>query len=236
MDQDVNSSGIVNEQPKQAQESGKNDAAINFERLRRKTEALEQALQEKDQILRQQQQMIDQVQARFQPQERDELDDLPDEELIDKGKFKRILDKEREKFRKEAEEVARQTYQKIDSENYQRKIYSQYPDYDQVVNESGAEKLKEKDPEFLAALSKIGDEYERRELAYKKIKRLSQEDVKPAVKAQDVANENRMAANAYYNPAGQSLMSSTSGEFDVKSPAARKAAYERLKAAQKRAF
>jgi hypothetical protein len=234
-----NTPDIVAQETTKAQEAARSEQEGHFAKLRKKTEALEYALQEKDQMLRQQQQMLEQLNSRFQPQERDEFDSLSDEELIDKAKMKRVLEKERQKILGEAEKIARQTYQKIDSENYQRKIYSQYPDYDQVVNETGAEKLREKDPEFFTALSKIGDEYERRELAYKKIKRLIQEDSKPApapVKAQDVANENRMLGNAYYNPAGQSLMSSTSTEFDVKSPAARKAAYERLKAAQKRAF
>lgn len=235
---DVTNPDLVAQDTTKAQEAAqRTEQEGHFAKLRKKTEALEMALQERDQMLRQQQQMLEQMQARFEPQERDEFDSLSDEELIDKAKFKNALAKERQKILKEAENIARQTYQKIDSENFQRKIYSQYPDYDQVVNEQGAERLREKDPEFFAALSKIGDEYERRELAYKKMKRLIQEDVKPpAVKAQDVANENRMLGNAYYNPSGQSLMSSTSTEFDVKSPAARKAAYERLKAAQKRAF
>ena len=234
---DVTNPEIVNQEASRTQESvQRSEQEGHFAKLRKKTEALEMALQERDQMLRQQQQMLEQMQARFQPQERDEFDSLPDEELIDKARFKRALEKERQKLLKEAEQIARQTYQKIDSENFQRKIYSQYPDYDQVVNETGAEKLREKDPEFFAALSKIGDEYERRELAYKKIKRILQEELKPTIKAQDIANENRMLGNAYYNPSGQSLMSSTSSEFDVKSPSARKAAYERLKAAQKRAF
>lgn len=233
---DVQTPDIVTQEASRPQEAQRSEQEGHFAKLRKKTEALEVALQEKDHMLRQQQQMLEQMQARFMPQERDEFESLPDEELIDKAKLKRLMTNERQKILKEAETVARQTYQKIDSENYQRKIYSQYPDYDQVVNEEGAEKLREKDPEFFAALSKIGDEYERRELAYKKIKRLVQEDVKPVVKAQEVANDNRMMGNAYYTPAGQSLMPSTATEFDVKSPAARKAAYERLKAAQKKGF
>ena len=231
---DVQNPDIVNQEAAKTQEAARNDQEGHFAKLRKKTEALEMALHERDQMLQKQQQMLEQMQARFQPQDRDEFDSLPDEELIDKAKFKRALEKERQRILKDAETVARQTYQKIDAENYQRKIYSAYPDYDQVVTEQGAEKLREKDPEFFAALSKIGDEYERRELAYKKIKRLVQEDSRPIVKAQDVANENRVVGNNYYAPGGQSLMSSTSSEFDVQNPDARKAAYMRLKAAQKR--
>src|SRR5258706_6955782 len=105
----------------------------HFEKLRKKTEALEQEIQKRDSMLQQQQTALAQLQARFEPQDRDEMDSLPDEELIDKAKFKRLIEKERTNMRKEAEQVARQTYAKLDNENYQSKLYQAFPDYDQVV-------------------------------------------------------------------------------------------------------
>lgn len=234
---DVNSSESVNQAAKQAQEQQRNDREVNFERLRKKTEVLEVELQKRDALLNQQQQALTQLQSRFQPQDRDELDSMPDEELIDKARFKRMIEKERLNLRKEAEEIARQTYQKIDSENYQHKLYSAFPDYDQVVNSTNAEKLQEKDPEFMSLLAEVKDEYKRREMAYKKMKKLSQEDERPKIKAQDIVNENRQSAGNYFTPAGQGPTSNPySFEFDVHSADARKKAYERLKAAQKRSF
>lgn len=233
---DVNGSETVNQAASQAQEQQKNDREINFERLRKKTEALENELQKRDVMLQQQQQALNNLQSRFEPRDRDEIDSLPDEELIDKAKFKRLIDKERSSMRKEAEDIARQTYQKIDNENYQQKLYSAFPDYDQVVNSTNAEKLQEKDPEFVSLLGEVKDEYKRREMAYKKMKKIAQED-KPKVKAQDVVNENSKAASSYFTPGGQGPSSNPySFEFDVRSKDARTKAYERLKAAQKRAF
>lgn len=234
---DVNSSETVNQATNQAQEQQKNDREINFERLRKKTEALESELQKRDEMLRAQQQTLSQLESRFAPQDRDEIDLLPDEELIDKAKFKRLIEKERTNLRKEAESIARQTYQKIDNENYQNKLYQAFPDYDQVVNASNAEKLQDKDPEFVALLAEVKDEYKRREMAYKKMKKIAQTEQAPKVKAQDVVDENRKASGSFYTPSGQGPTSNPySFEFDVRSPEARTKAYERLKAAQKRAF
>jgi len=233
---DVKSPGVVDQATTQAQ-GAQGDREINFEKLRRKTEALEQELQKRDALLNQQQQALNQLQSRFAPQDRDELDSLPDEELIDKAKFKRLIEKERSSMRKEAEDVARQTYQKLDSENYQQKLYSAFPDYDQVVNTSNAEKLQAKDPEFMSLLAEVKDEYKGREMAYKKMKKLAAEDDKPKVKAQDVVEENRKTSGNYYTPSGQGPSSNPYAfEFDVRNKDARAKAYERLKAGQKRSF
>lgn len=234
MAQDVNSSEPVNQATKQAQEQS--DREINFAALRKKTEALEQELQKRDALLNQQQQALNQLQSRFAPSDRDELDSLPDEELIDKAKFKRLIEKERQNLRKEAEDVARQTYQKLDSENYQQKLYSAFPDYDQIVNSANAEKLQEKDPEFMSLLAEVKDEYKRREMAYKKMKKLAAEAA-PKVKAQDVVEENRKTGSNFYSPGGQGPSSNPYAfEFDVRNKDARAKAYERLKAGQKRSY
>jgi hypothetical protein len=209
----------------------------NFEKLRKKTEFLEAELQKRDAMLNQQQQTLAQLQAAFNPRQADIFDSLPDDELLDKGKAKALFERERQNLRKEAEDIARQTYAKIESENYQQRLYSAFPDYDQVVTSTNAEKLQEKDPEFMSVLAEVKDDYKRRELAYKRLKKISQEDDKPKVKAQDVINENRQTAGAYYSPGGQGPSSNPYAfEFDVRSPEARSKAYERLKAAQKKSF
>lgn len=234
---DVNNPGSVNQEPKQTSEAKRDDREVNFERLRKKTEALETELQKRDALLRQQQDALNQLQARFQPVDRDELDTLPDEELIDKAKFKRLIEKERQNLRKEAEDVARKTYAQIDNENFASKLKMSYPDYDQVVNSTNAEKLQEKDPDFVALLGEVKDEFKRREMAYKRIKKVMQEQEPPKVKAQDVVEENRQKSGAFYSPQGQGPMSNPYAfEFDVRSKEARAKAYERLKTAQKRAY
>lgn len=235
MANDVNNLDFVNQGTSQTQESVKqnSDKELNFRKLEKKAEALEQALYERDEMLKKQQSVLEQMQSRLSP-DRDEFDSLPNEELIDKARFMRVLEKERERFKKEAEEVARQTYRQIDSENYVQRLQSKYPDYDQVVNASNAEKLQESDPDFVAVLGEVKDEFKRREMAYKRIQKVLSEE-KPKAKAQDVVNENRQQAANFFTPHGQGPMTNQYGfDFDVRSKEARTQAYQRLKAAQKR--
>lgn len=236
MTTDAKSPENVAQADTQAQERHRSEQAVRFENLRKKTEALEAALQEKDQLFQKQQAMIDQINARSQPP-RDEFEDLPDEELIDKAKLKRIREKDRQSYLKEAEQVARQTYAQIDNENFANKLKIAYPDYDEVVNSANAEKLQEKDPEFMSLLAEVKDDYKRREMAYKKMKKLVQVPDEPKVKAQDVVEENRKAAGNFFTPSGQGPMNNPYAfEFDVRNKEAREKAYQKLKSGQKRAF
>lgn len=232
---DVNSSGAVAQGANQAQ-AKQDDREVNFAALRKKTEALEAQLQEKEQLFQRQQAMLDQMQSKLQPNI-DEFDSLPSDELIDKAKLQRIREKDRENFRKEAQQVARETYAQLDNENFAQKLKFAYPDYDSVVNAANAEKLQEKDPEFMSLLAEVKDEFKRREMAYKKMKKLASEEEKPKVKAQDVVDENRKISGNYFTPSGQGPMNNPYAfEFDVRSPEARAKAYQKLKTAQKRAF
>ena len=96
---------------------------------------------------------------------------------------------------------------------------------------------KEQDPEFMSLLAEVKDDFKRREMAYKKMKRLSEIREAPKVKAQEVVEENRKAAGNFFTPSGQGPMNNPYAfEFDVRSPEARAKAYQKLKTAQKRAF
>lgn len=232
---DVKSTGAVDQGASQAQER-KSDQEVNFAALRKKTEALEAQLQERDQRMQQQQAVIEQMQARFQPAH-DEFDALPSDELIPKAMLQKVREKDRQSFLKEAEEVARQTYQKLDSENFANKLKFAYPDYDQVVNTANAEKLQEQDPEFMSLLAEVKDDFKRRELAYKRMKKITEVKEAPKVKAQDVVEENRKAAGNFFTPSGQGPMNNPYAfEFDVRNKDAREKAYQKLRAGQKRAF
>lgn len=217
------------------------DKEINFERLRKKAEATEAAYQDSQELIRQQAQMLDALKSQMQQQQppqqqRDVWDDIPDGELIDKDKLRRTLERERANVRKEAEEIARAAFQKIDKENFAYKLKSQYPDYDQVLTRDNAQKLEERDPEYAALLTEVSDDFKRRELAYKRIKKMLNEQKPPETKAQEVVNENKKS-NYYYSPVGQGAMNNPYAfEFDVRSPEARTAAYAKLKAAQKRSL
>jgi hypothetical protein len=227
--------GPVDKAPEQAApEKQVRSKDENMERIRKKLEAQDAALQESQRLIQQQAQMLEQF--KNPAGQRSSWDDIPDGELIDKAKMQKILEKEKESFKKEAEEIARQTFQRIDRESYQQKLRSQYPDYESVVNAESARELEEKDPEYAALLMELDDEYKKRDLAYRRIKKLQTSKAQPVVPAQQVVEENKKA-NHYYAPAGQGPMSNPYAfEFDVRSKDAREKAYQKLKSAQKRSF
>lgn len=234
---DVKSQEVVASADKQPEQAAQTAQQGNFEKLRRKLEALEQEKQERDVVLKRQQETLEQLQAQLRPRSQDEDIVIEDSELVEGAKVKKLLARQEREVLKKAQEIARQTYQQIDSENFSTKLKSAYPDYDRVVNEQNVEKLQDEDPEFYAAVSEVSDNFKRREMCYKRIKKLVQQEEKPKVKAQDVVDENRKSAGAFYTPSGQGPMSNPYGfEFEPRNLEAKKKAYERLKAAQKRSF
>jgi hypothetical protein len=86
-------------------------------------------------------------------------------------------------------------------------------------------------------LAEVKDDFKRREMAYKKMKKLVQVKEEPKVKAQDVVEENRKISGNFYTPSGQGPMNNPYAfEFDVRNKEAREKAYQKLKSGQKRAF
>lgn len=232
---DVKSPEVVAQSAKQPENNFEEQQKLNFEKLRKKTEAIEVQLQQSEELRLKQQQLIEQMQTQMKPKDRDELEALQDDEFVDKSRLKRILEKERQTLKEEALKSARQAYEAIEKENYASRLKTTYPDYEDVVNADNAKKLQDEDPEFMAALAKVNDDYTRRELAYKKMKKIVSNEFQ-RVKAQEVVEENRKISGNYMAPSAQSPMNTNpyGFEFNVRDPDARKKAYERLRAGQKR--
>lgn len=239
MTEDVKTQETVNQGQAATQDASKGDREINFEKLRKKLDGLEQEKADRDARLEKQQREIDELRSRFAPVQKVEDDEISidDSDYLDGAKVKKILAKQEIKFAKKAEEIARSTFQKIDSENFAQRLKTSYPDYESVVTSENAGRLQESDPEYVALLAEVKDEFKRRELAYKRIKKLATEDKVPKVKAQDVVEENRKIASHSFTQSGQGPMQNPNGfEFDVRNKEAREKAYARLKAGVKRSF
>jgi len=233
---DETNSEVVAQNANQAQRNFEEEQKLNFEKLRKKTEALEAKLHESEQLKANYLQAIEQLQAKIQPQTKDEFESLPEDELIDKAKLRRILEKERQYVKEEAIKSARQAYEAIEKENYASKLKTTYPDYEDVVNEQNAQRLQDEDPEFMSALAKIDDDFARRDLAYKKMKKIAQAHFSK-MRAQETVNENQKISASYMNQSGQSPAGNPNNfDFNVRDAEARTKAYKRLRDAQKRGF
>lgn len=222
MSEDVKKSEIVDTQEDKANQ--KSDKDENFERLRKKVEALENENYRSKETIEKQNQLLERFQSAFsQPQDEEEdLERLDPDDYISK----RQLSKWEKKILAEAEKLAEKKYY----QNFEERLRSRYQDYDDVVTAENARELENQDPEYAQLLAEVKDDYKRREMAYKRIKRLQKE----RSSAQEKAEQNKNK-NYYYAPLGAgNTPPADIINFDVKDSNARREAYQKLKAAQKR--
>lgn len=231
MTQGVNEVDVAASEEQKTQPVAVSDKELNFRRLEAARE------QERERAVRAEMQAeamrneLNEIKQMLQPKESDPLDGA--EDYVDPARLRAKLDKERAHFKKEAKAIAKQTYEEERKEderkNFLPRLKSQFPDYDQVMNETNIAALEQADPVFVETLMEVSDEYSRRSKAYKKIKAL-QAAPKPEEKSIKAKVEEN-ARNPYYMP--PSTATPAGIDFDVGSKVARDAAYAKLKAAQK---
>lgn len=229
MSEDVNKQNIVDSETRSQQ----SDKELNFRKLEAAREAEKEARIRAEMEAQYLKREMDAIRASMQPKEVDPLDDLSEDDYQEpaklSSKIKEKLNKERQHFRREAEEIANKVIEERDKKDYFRRLKQDYHDFDQVVNETNLAQLAESSPELTESLMKIPDEYEKRRLAYSAIKRMGKKE-EPKASIKEKVQEN--SHNTYYTP--QSAGVPTAADYDLKSPQARQAAYEKLKLAQRR--
>jgi hypothetical protein len=214
-------------------EAQPSDKELNFRKLEASRDTEREARIRAELQTQQMREELQNIKEMLKPKEDDPLDGI--EDYVDSTRLKAKLDKERAAYEKQAKAIARQTYEQIQKEerdkNFLGRLKSEHSDYDQVMNENSIAALEKQNPHFVQAILKIGDEYERRKLAYDYLKaNQAAKTAEPAPSIKEKVAEN--ASNPYYVATGSGTPMAV--EFDVKSASARKAAYEKLKAAQKR--
>lgn len=211
-----------------------NSKEYNFERLRRSKEASDAQVRELSQTVEALKQQINHMAPR-----QDNSNDpysyygLERGGILETEKMVEILQKQEKILEEKIDRRTRANLEKFDKENYQEKIRTQYPDFDQVINEKTVAKLEEDDPEFAQSLSEIPDPYKRAKLAYTKIKK-NQSQEQQRVSAQELVKQTRSSAYHYAPGGNDSVPDSIDLRSFVNDPEAKRKAYEKLKAAQKR--
>lgn len=236
MTEGVTKQDVAKPDDKAVVNSGLSDKEINF----RKVEALREQEREarikaelQNDLLRNELESIKQM---LQPKEKDYLDDLQDISDLDPAKFKAILAQKEAQFKKEAKQIAKSAIDEHEQQkrktNFRDELRRQYHDYDSVMNEQMIAHISETEPDALGAISAIEDPYVRCEKAYHffKKKMPTQKQELPSIK--EKVEENAM--NPYMIAASSAAPPYAAVEFDVRSSSARKDAYEKLKAAQRR--
>lgn len=211
------------------QEPQKSDKEINFDKIRKKMEAMEEENQKLREQVTQQSEVVNRFQSAFQPQtpEIDDYQSLEADDFVSK---------------KHVENTTKRTLEELDGIKKdlqeQRKYYemlrleAKFPDYNEVVNNDSIKQLEQEDPDYAEMLSQLSSDYTRREKAYKRIKKMQKEKLSAKETVQ-----NNQKKNYHYTPYGQSFpYNDGTVDFDVSNPAARTEAYAKLRAAQKRGF
>lgn len=130
--------------------------------------------------------MQQQQQPQVVQQEVDELDSIPDDDYVPKGKQKRLVKKEVEPLQRRIDELEarlQQQSQVSQFENLKRK----YSDFDDVVNPDTIAIFEEQEPELAQAIIETKDPYKKWIQTYKYIKALNlSEQVPRARRAREI--------------------------------------------------
>jgi hypothetical protein len=182
---------------------------------------------------------LENIKTMLTPKEKDPLDEIQDFSELDREKLRAILAQREAQIEKKIEKNLATKFEEFERNkrraNFRDELRRTYNDYDTVMNENVIAQIQEREPEAVEAISAIEDPYVRCEKAYhffkKRMAATPRED-SPSIK--EKVKENMQ--NSYFLPSGTGSPPSKMDaiEFDVRSQQAKKAAYEKLKAAQRR--
>lgn len=213
-----------------AQAQGFSDKAReNFARLEAAKEAEKEARIRAEMKAEQALQELNRLKSAPQPIEKDPLDDV--EDYIDKERLQQVRQKDRAAFKREAEEIARKTYEERALQDSKKQYLASLKDYNQVMTPDNIARLEQTNPYLAQKILNMPDPEEQRILAYETIK-ASMPKVEQQVPVQSIkekVEENQR--NPYYIPSGSGTP--TGVEYDLRSQSSREAAYAKLKAAQR---
>lgn len=169
-----------------------------------------------------------------------EVDPLDSEDIDPdlKRRLQQRLKSESVRFERKAQEIAEQTYERktnqqkeAEDKDFEKRLRRDHSDYDQVMNEANLLHLEKSDPDYLRAVLKNPNDYDRRKDAYDFIKKNLKD--KEVLSVNDRVNQNMQ--NPYYIGGSQGSADAPSAiDFDVSSKSAKEAAYAKLKTAQRR--
>ena len=216
------------------QKENVSDKELNFRRLEaqrdQEKEARMRAEMQTDMLRKE----FETLKTMMKPKEKDPLDDIQDLSELEPRQLKEILSRRDTLVRKEAEESALRRFEERQKElkrtNFRDVLRDKYLDFDEVMNQDVITSIQEQEPDAIDAISSIEDPYVRCEKAYKFIKnKRASNPQEPGKTIQDTIQEN--LRNPYLIPGSSGSPSAV--DFDVRSPTAKKAAYAKLKAAQR---
>ncbi len=149
----------------------------NWKEMRRKNDELERQLKMQEDVI----ERI--LKSQTTPQavpEVDELDQIDDVEVLQKGQVKKLVRKQAEQIAKEiVHEELKQVRQEQNKATTHTRLKGQFSDFDEIVNQESLALLEEQEPELAIAIAESKDPYKILYQSYKFIKKLGINDNVP---------------------------------------------------------
>jgi hypothetical protein len=143
----------------------------NWRRMENKAKDLERELQLQKEINEKLLRMP--VQQLPQAQEVNELDTIPADEYLPKGKVEKLLERNSEKIRKQTLNDVEEMLKKRDQAQFMDHLKKKFPDFDEVVNPETLELLEDQEPELAKTIVASQDPFLIGLQSYKYIKALN---------------------------------------------------------------
>lgn len=156
----------------------------NWRELNRAKRDLEKKLKMQDELL--EKLLHNQQPQAVHHQEPDELDQIPDDDYVPKGKQKKLVKKEVEPLQRRIDELEAKLQQQAQVNQFEN-LKRKYSDFDDVVNPDTIAIFEEQEPELAQAIIDTQDPYKKWIQTYKYIKALNiSEQVPKARRAREI--------------------------------------------------
>lgn len=163
----------------------------NWRELNRAKRELEKKARMQDELI--EKLLLHQQPQHVQKQEVDELDSIPDDDYVPKGKQKKLVRKEVEPLQKRIDELEAKLHQQHQSNQYES-LRRKYSDFDEVINPDTLAIFEEQEPELAQAIVETQDPYKKWIQTYKYIKALNlSEQVPKARRSKEI--EKKLESN-----------------------------------------
>ncbi len=169
----------------------------HFKELRRQKDELERKMKMQEEML--ERLMKAQPTA---PPEVDELDQIEETEVLQKGQVKKLVRKQAEAIAKEivAKEMEQVRKEQAQS-TFHSRLISQFSDFDEIVNQDSLALLEEQEPELAVTIAESKDPYKILYQSYKFIKKLGIEKQIPNARhAKEVSEKIEKNAKTVQSP------------------------------------
>lgn len=163
-------SQVEDQEPQEESQESKQER--NWREMRRKEQENQAKIKMQEELI---QNLLKAQQA--QPQniqqkapERDELDDIPEDEYLNKGQARKF-------FQKDARQLAREEFLRLEQErekaNFKQRLQAIYPDFDDIVNSETIAIFEQSKPKLAEAIAASEDPFKMGLQTYEYIKALN---------------------------------------------------------------